>query len=104
MTTLHVILLICGKICVCQWYKDSSTFQWNRSCMAIGSYNDFIYILGGTDMMNSLTVYNPRNHGFVESYLTTDVFGYSSYYTQLHNVKHQISLEISLQISFPLSM
>eukprot|EP01083_Nonionella_stella_P133479 405834_1 len=86
------VLLICVTVCESQWDQATSTLLWNQCCMAIGSYNDSIHILGGTKM-NAITVYNTRNDRFTsdESYFTTDIFGYSSYYTQIHNVLYIIT-------------
>eukprot|EP01083_Nonionella_stella_P142195 439481_1 len=86
--------------CDCEWFQSmTSTLPFKQSCMAIGSYNHSIYILGGTDDLNalvrSLVVYNTRSDEFVthptNPYVLTDVFGFSSYYTQLGNVLYIIT-------------
>eukprot|EP01083_Nonionella_stella_P237061 831986_1 len=95
------VLLICVTVCESQWDQATSTLLWNQCCMAIGSYNDSIHILGGTKM-NAITVYNTRNDRFTsdESYFTTDIFGYSSYYTQLHNTLYIITGNGSTILSY----
>eukprot|EP01084_Bolivina_argentea_P258548 435920_1 len=97
MSQLHLLLI---NVCRTEWILQNTTFARMDEQMAIASYNDSIFLIGGVPDHRQLIEYNINNDTFIDHGtnvlpLSSTIQGTGSYYSQLHNTLYIIPVAIN---------
>eukprot|EP01084_Bolivina_argentea_P031682 58645_1 len=77
------------------WEQQISIMPLADSNMAIGSYNSFIYLIGGTVHKNAVTRYDTKSDTFLfdENMLSRQIYGNTQFYAQIDSQIYMIDYE-----------
>eukprot|EP01083_Nonionella_stella_P281135 956577_1 len=98
MSKLFILVLISlMAIAYSQWMQPTSPLlpQYNKRMMAVGSYNQSVFLLGGYPVSTLLYTYDIRQNSFTTTNISQLDAGYSrsQYYTVMDNILYFIAYE-----------